>query len=235
VEDLSEKEQIEAMRTWWKENGRYVISGIVLGVAILVGWNRWQDYQQTTRLEASALYETLTSDVDDGDLDAAETVATDLYDNYASTTYSALARLAMAKLYMEKGRDQDAADTLKALLERGGDSELQMVGRLRLAKIYLYQEKPEEVAGLLSGYEESSFSARYDEVLGDAYAALGQIAEASAAYERAMLDDPMDPTVNRALIQMKLVDLPDAAPEAGTEPDQVQEPAEPSDDTVDDQ
>lgn len=235
MEDLSEKEQIEAMRAWWKENGRYVISGIVLGVAILVGWNRWQDYQQTTRLEASAIYETLAAEVDDGDLDTAETAANDLYDNYASTTYAALARLAMAKLYMEKGRDQDAADTLKALLQLRGNSELQMVGRLRLAKIYLYQEKPEQIVDLLSGYEDSSFSARYDELLGDAHAALGQIAEASAAYERAMLDDPMDPTVNRALIQMKLVDLPDVAAEDDSAMDQAQEPAEPASDMVDEQ
>jgi len=208
---LSEKEQIEAMRTWWKENGRYVISGIVLGVAILVSWNRWQNYQLTTRVEASAIYEALTIEVDDGDLDAATTAASELYDNYASTTYADLARLAMAKLYMEKGRDQDAADTLGALLETKGNAELQMVGRLRLAKIYLYQNKSQEVIDLLSGYEELSFSARYDELMGDAYASLGRVADARSAYERAMADNPVEPTVNRALIQMKLVDLPDEA------------------------
>jgi predicted negative regulator of RcsB-dependent stress response len=235
VEDLSEKEQIEAMRAWWQENGRYVISGIVLGVAILVGWNRWQDYQQTTRLEASALYESLAADVDEGDLDAAETTASDLYDNYASTTYAALARLAMAKLYMENGRDQDAADTLNSLLGLRGNPELQMVGRLRLAKVYLYQDKPAEVVELLSGYEDSSFSARYDELLGDAHAALGQIAQASAAYERATLDDPMDPTVNQALIQMKLVDLPDVVTEDDSATDEPQDSDEPASDVVDQQ
>ncbi|MDH5214803.1 MAG: tetratricopeptide repeat protein, partial [Gammaproteobacteria bacterium] len=59
MEDLSEKEQLEAMRTWWNENGRYVISGIVLGVAMLAGWNYWQSSQQTAQREGSALYETL--------------------------------------------------------------------------------------------------------------------------------------------------------------------------------
>lgn len=209
VEDLSEKEQIEAIRAWWQENGWFVTGGLVLGVAILVGWNWWQNYQQTTRVEASAIYETLAGEVDAGELEAAEAAASDLYDNYAATPYAALARLAMAKLYMEKGRDQDAAGELTALLEVRGNPELRLVGRLRLARIYLYQDKPQEVIDLLSGYGDTSFSARYDELLGDAYAALGQIAEASAAYERAMMDDAMEPTVNRALIQMKLADLPD--------------------------
>ncbi len=249
MEDLSEKEQIEAMRSWWKENGRYVISGIVLGVAILVGWNEWQARQQAARLEASALYETLAVEVDDGDLDASEAAASDLYDNYGSTTYAALARLAMAKLYMEKGRDQDAADALNALLALRGRSkmpmvgslqarlgvpdfsELQMVGRLRLAKVYLYEDKPQEVTDLLSGFENTSFAARYDELLGDAYAALGRIAEAADAYGRAMLDDVNAPTVDRALVQMKLVDLPDdaAVDEPETDEATISDPANPVD------
>ncbi|MFQ5982982.1 MAG: YfgM family protein [Woeseiaceae bacterium] len=216
---LSEKEQIEAMRTWWQENGRFVIGGIVLGVGILVGWNQWKDYQLTTRLEASAVFETLAEEVNDGSLEAAETAAADLYENYDSTTYAALARLAMARLYMDKGRDQDAADTLVALLAIRGSAELQMVGRLRLAKIYLYQEKSQEVVDLLTGFEGTAFAARYDELLGDAYAALGQVTDAAQAYTRAMNDDTRAPTVNRALIQMKLVDLPDETEdsEAGDE------------------
>ncbi len=232
---LSEKEQIEAMRTWWQENGRYVIGGILLGVGILVGWNQWQEYRLTTRLEASARYETLINEVSDGKLEASEATANDLYENYASTSYAALARLAMARLYMDRGRDQDAADTLKALLAIRGGAESQMVGRLRLAKIYLYQDKPQEVVDLLSGFEDSAFAARYDELLGDAHTARGQITDAAAAYARAMADDPSAPTVNRSLIQMKIVDLPDDAPvdepamdEAASEEPAADESVEPA-------
>ncbi len=235
---LSEKEQVDAMRAWWQENGRYVISGIVLGVAILFGWNQWKEYQRTTRLEASALYETLAADVNDGKLGASEAAANDLYENYASTTYAALARLAMARLYMDNGRDEDAADTLNALLAIRGGSELQMVGRLRLAKVYLYQDKPQEVVALLSGVEDTAFAARYEELLGDAYAALGQITDAAAAYARAMADDPSAPTVNRSLVQMKIVDLPDEAPADESRTDEVRSgentpeaPVDPADDT----
>lgn len=251
MEDLSEKEQIEAMRSWWKENGRFVISGIVLGVVILVSWNRWHAYRETTGLDASELFETLAVEVNDDDLDDAESAAARMYEDYGSTSYAALSRLAMAKLYMQNGRDQDAADTLNALLEshsRSGIpligplqallgvadlSELQMVARLRLAKIYLYQAKHENAVEVLSGFEESSFSARYDEILGDAYAALGQIADANAAYERAMLDDVSAPTVDRALVRMKIVDLPQEP--GAIEPEAAEEPVSDSDNAVDEQ
>ena len=209
---LSEKEQIETMRNWWQENGRYVIGGIMFGVGILVGWNQWKEYKLVTQLEASALYETLANEVSDSKFEMSETVANDLYENYSSTTYAALARLAMARLYMDKSRDQDAVDTLKALLAIRSSPELQMVGRLRLAKIYLYQGKPQQVIDLLSGFEDSAFAARYDELLGDSHTALGQITEAAVAYQRTMTDDSMAPTINRSLIQMKIVDLPEEVP-----------------------
>jgi len=232
---LSEKETIEAMRDWWRENGRFVIGGIVLGVGILVGWNQWKEYRLTARLEASARYETLANQVSGGMVDAAEASANDLYENYASTSYAALARLAMARLYMDRGRDQDAADTLEALLAIRGGTETQMVGRLRLAKIYLYQDKPQEVVDLLSGFEDSAFAARYDELLGDAHAALGENSDAAAAYARAMADDATAPTVNRSLIQMKIVDLPDDEPapdEAASEEPAANASVEPAADEV---
>jgi predicted negative regulator of RcsB-dependent stress response len=43
VDDLlSEKEQIEQMRSWWSEYGNYVIGGIVIGAGLLFGINQYQ-------------------------------------------------------------------------------------------------------------------------------------------------------------------------------------------------
>jgi predicted negative regulator of RcsB-dependent stress response len=231
---LSEKEQIEAIRGWWRENGRYIISGVVIGVALLLGLNYWNSTRARLALEASAAYESLVNEVADGDAEAARTIAADLQENYGSTVYALQARLAMAKLYMDKGRDEDASAELRALLE-GSDAaeaaEALMVGRLRLAKILLYQDKPAEAIDLLQGFQDSAFAARYSETLGDAYVALGQAAEAREAYTVALADDPNAPTVNRTLVQMKINDLPktpapvvsgkpaDGAAEDAAEPD----------------
>ncbi len=208
---LTEKEQMEALRGWWQENGRWIVAGIVLGVALLAGWKYWQAAERQSAAEASTLYESLLEDVAAGDLKAAEPKAAELYTSYDATVYAGQARLAMARLYMSSGRDQDAADALAGLLKKGPD-ELRMVGRLRLAKILLYQEKPEEVVDLLEGLGPSSFAARYAEALGDAYAQLGRYDEARSAYRAALAENPQVPTVDRPLIQMKINDLPAAAP-----------------------
>jgi len=209
VNDLSEKEQLEEMRAWWSENGRFVITGVVLGVAIIVGWNQWRSSIETAQIEASNLFEEVMVAVGGGDSAAAEFAAENLFVNYDQTVYPDQARLALARLYMDKGRDQDAADILNELIVAGDESEIQLVGRLRLAKVKLYQNKPDEVVELLKDRGESAFAARYSEVLGDAYTARGNFAEAQTAYLAALSENPALQTVDNTLVQLKLNDLPD--------------------------
>lgn len=245
MNDRSEKEQIEEIRAWWTENGRFVIAGVILGVAAIVGWNQWQSRIEATQIGASNLYEEIMAAVGDGNAEAAEAAARDLYLNYERTVYPDQARLAMARLYMDKGRDQDAADTLRDVLASDKNEEIQMVARLRLAKILLYQDKPGEVIELLKDHLEGGFAARYNEILGDAYAAEGDYAEAQQAYQAALSESRNLRTIDNNLIQLKLNDLPDLtelaeASEATGDEDIVEEatadmvePAEtgPNDDT----
>jgi predicted negative regulator of RcsB-dependent stress response len=221
VDDLqSEKEQLEEMRAWWSEYGKYVIAGVVIAVGLLFGYNQHQSNKLAAEVEASALYETLAGHVSDGNLDNAVTVADELSSNYANTAYAAQSKLAMARLYMDKNQDQDAADVLAELIEMRGNKALRHVGRLRLARILLYQDKAQEVIELLADQDDNpAFTGLYAEVRGDAYAALGQIAEAGDAYRVALADASQ--TVSRGLVQMKLMDLPEISQSepAATAPD----------------
>ena len=56
MEDLTEKEQLDAFRAWWAENGSYVIGGVVVGMLIIFGWNRWQTSIENREVAASALF-----------------------------------------------------------------------------------------------------------------------------------------------------------------------------------
>jgi predicted negative regulator of RcsB-dependent stress response len=211
VDDLqSEKEQIEEMRAWWAENGRYVIAGVVLAVGLLIGHGQYTSNKLAAQVEASVLFESLAEHVFDGDLDEAEAVADELANNYANTSYAAQSKLAMSRLYMDKNRDQDAADVLNELIAMRGNRALRHVGRLRLARVLLYQDKAQEVIDLLAGQDKEAFAGLYAEMRGDAYAALGQIGEAGEAYRIALADASQ--TVNRGLVQMKLIDLPELTP-----------------------
>ena len=234
MDDLqSEKEQLEEMRAWWTEYGRYVIAGVVIAVGLLFGFNQYESSKLAAQVEASVLYESLTEHVADGDLDDAESVAEDLATNYANTAYAAQSNLAMAKLYMDKNRDQDAADVLNELLVMRGNKALKQVGRLRLARIFLYQDKAQEVVDLLADQDDEAFAALFAEVRGDAFAALGQVAAAGDEYRVALADTSQ--TINRGIVQMKLVDLPDAPDESVAPEPVVTEPEEPAEAAVEDE
>jgi predicted negative regulator of RcsB-dependent stress response len=230
VDDLlSEKEQIEQIRSWWSEYGGYVIGGVGLGIAILVGFNYYENSRLEAQLAGSAMYETLTGHVVDGELDAAEQVADALAAEYGDTTYAAQAKLALARLYMDKNRDQDAADVLRELLDSDADVALKHLGRTRLARILLYQGHAQDAVDLLEGQESEAFGAIWGELLGDAYRELGRNAEAAEAYQNVMLSPMAQATVDPRLVQWKLLDLPAAETEASPEPE-VAPADEPGDD-----
>lgn len=219
MEELTEREQLDALRAWWSENGSYVMGGVVVGMLIIFGWNRWQTGIADTEIAASTLFEDVMESAGRGNLDAAAAPADELFRDYNDSAYAAQARLAMARMYMDNGRDQDAADVLRPLAESSSANELSLVGRLRLAKILLYQDKAQEVVELVSENTETAFAPRFSEVLGDAYVALGSYAEAEAAYIVALNDNPSVPTVDSALIQLKINDLPDANEVAADQPE----------------
>ena len=210
MNDLSEKEQVEALRTWWQENGKMVIAGIVIGVGSLVIWNQWKQSKIETAEAASAVFQTMGEAVDAGKLEKAEEAAQALYAEYADTDYAAQGRLAMARAYINQGRDEDAAQSLRDLLALSGHEELKNIARLRLARIYLYQGKAQDVIDLLLDQGSEAFAASYAELLGDAYVALGSRGQAADAYARALSVVGDAPTINRPLVQMKLNDLAQA-------------------------
>ena len=231
---LSEKEQIEQLRSWWSGYGNYVIGGIVIGAGLLFGVNQYQANKLQTQLDASTAYETLVEHVVDGDLENAERMASEISTLYSDTTYQGQAGLAMARLYMDQNRDQDAAGALLAVVNGNSGDELKHVARLRLARVYLYQNKAEEVVALLADLDKGAFAAAYGEVLGDAYTALGRIAEAQDEYQKVLTDPLSRGTVDPQLVQWKALDLPEVqaeAPADTTEPEAVT-PVESSDTDV---
>ena len=208
---LSEKEQIDQFRAWWSEYGAYVIGGIVIGAGMLFGINYYQSAKLEAQLAASAAYEALIVQVVDGDLDEAEATANEIATQYSETSYVGQSGLAMARLYMDKNRDQDAADALQTVVDGNSNDELKHVARLRLARIYLYQDKAQEVVDLLSGNDVDAFASAYGEILGDAYTALGRIAEAQDAYQKILMDPASQSTIDQQLVQWKALDLPEVA------------------------
>ena len=210
MDDLSEKEQLEQIRNWWSENGTFFMAGVVVCIGALFGYNHYTGSKLDAQIAASDLYEALTIDITAGNLEDAEALRAEITTEYGNTVYAGQSGLAIARLYMDRNRDQDAADALLSVVESDSGDAVESVARLRLARIYLYQEKPQEAIDLLIAAEEEAFAAAYGEVIGDAYAQLGQVTEAEAAYQEVLANANAQGTVDLSLVQWKLLDLPAA-------------------------
>ena len=209
-EFLSEKEQIEIFRQWWRENGWYLVGGIGLGVLGLLGWNRYNAYVDTTAEEAAAIYVELRNAVGDDDMGSARNLLNELRDDFPSSAYTDQGGLLVALIRLDAGQVDGAIDDLRFVMENTSDSELALIARLRLARVLAQDESYEEALTVLD-VAPGSFSARYNEVRGDIHAALGDADSARAAYSAA-LNAQETGFVDRNLVQMKMDDLPAAAP-----------------------
>ena len=207
-EFLSEKEQIQYIRDWWRDNRMYIfIFGFVV-IGSVAGTNTWKTSVINEQIAASSLYESLAVEISENNLESGELIAEEIYSEYSESIYADQARLAMAYFYMSQSRDEDAADELRGLIESSENNEMILIANMRLAKILLYQSKYQEVLDLLEGNLGHAFETKYSELIGDAYLGLEDYENAEFAYMNALKDTGSPQVIDAALLQMKINDLP---------------------------
>lgn len=207
---VSEQEQVEALKKWWKENSKAILAGVVLGLAILFGGRAWIDYRHTRAEAASEQYAALMAAAERGDQAAAVQKGEEVLKDYASTPYAALAALALAEIRLEQGDAAVARGHLQWAADHAKQAGIQHIARLRLGRVLISEGNADAALALVPAGEADGFAAAYEELKGDAYVAKGDEAQARAAYRKAL--DALEPAApNRALLQMKLDDLGGAA------------------------
>jgi predicted negative regulator of RcsB-dependent stress response len=203
---LSEKEQWERVTGWLRENGAWIVGGVVLGALGIAGWQWWQAHVDSVSGQASAKYEQMLSDLGKGDRTGALILLADLERDFSSTPYADQARLAVARVYVE-GNELDKASTeLQAVSQHSKDKQLALVARLRLARVLIAQKKPDDALIALDGVDPGAFEALFHEVRGDAEFAKGNKAAALTEYRTARTKDAGGGS-DTSLLDLKIADL----------------------------
>lgn len=208
-EFLSEKEQLEQIRQWWREYGWYMIGGVALGGALLFGWSQYQSYRQERIAAASAIYDELAVAV----LDRAEVRAGELLEElraqFPTSPYTDQAGLMKASLDLDLQEPDAAVAELRRVIAQTADDELALIARLRLARVLLHLERYDEALAVVDGVDPGRFIARFNELRGDVYLAQGDPERARTAYLEAFNAEYAD-VLDRNTLQMKIDDLPAA-------------------------
>ncbi len=211
---LSEREQWEALKRWLRENGPWIVAGVAVGVAGLFGWQWWNGHVSKVSAEASAKYEQLIVDFGRNDQSSALSTLGELERDYSSTPYVDQARLAAARFYVENNQLDKAATELDTVSRQSKDKQLAVVARLRLARVQIAQQKPDDALATLNAITDpGAFGPRIHEIRGDADLAKGDKAGALAEYRVARTMDMGGGGGGESLLDLKISDLvADAAP-----------------------
>jgi predicted negative regulator of RcsB-dependent stress response len=208
----TEEEQIDAIKNWWKENGRSTVVGVVIAAVAVFGWKGWQDFERETAEAASVLYQTLVqqSQVQPGQVlsperrKSASYIASQLKADYDGSSYAQYASLWLAKHAVDQGLLDQARAELEWLLTQDTEEAVGQVARLRLAQIMLVSGEAQEAFGRLGEEPVSGFEAAFYELKGDLLLALGRADKARAAYTAGASANDADA---RPVVAMKLDDL----------------------------
>jgi predicted negative regulator of RcsB-dependent stress response len=207
---LSEDEQWERAKAWLRSYSPWILAGIVAALGGLAGWNWWQDRQTHLGLEASAQYEQMTDALQKNDVTRAKAIAANLERDHPDSPYVDQAHLFEARLAVEANDLAKAETLLGGVMDRTKDDQLALVARLRLARVQIAANKPDDAIATLSK-PAGSFEARFHEVRGDALYAKNDKAGALKEYLAALASSDAR-SVDTQSLQLKINDLKVDAP-----------------------
>jgi predicted negative regulator of RcsB-dependent stress response len=199
----SEKEQLEALKKWWKDNGSSVITGLLLGVSILLGGKAWFSYQETQALSASNIYAQMMAAENNNDVEMVRKQASELITNYTGSAYAPLASLLLAKLAVHDNELAAAQAQLQWALDHAASPEVKHTARMRLLRVIIEQQQYESAAQLLAAVTDpGAYRYLYSELKGDLAMAQNKPEQAVRAYKQA-LDQMPAQAPNQAFLTAK--------------------------------
>lgn len=201
--DLHEQEQVEAIKAWWKENGRWVLVALILALGSFVAVRGWQSWQGGKEQQAATLYADVIQQLGSNDPKRVGDAAQAVVDKFGSTAYAARAQLLAAQASIKAKDDTKATTQLQWVIDHASEDGLQNVARLKLASLLLDEKKYDAALKQLDAKHPASFDGLYADLKGDVLLAQGKKEDARTAYHLAY-DKIDEKNSYRNLVRMKL-------------------------------
>ena len=195
--NTTEEQQVEEIKKWFKENGKAVILGAVLGLGGLYGWRYYQAEVISGQEQASDAYNQVISSLNEAE---GEKAVEDFIKANEGKAYAALAALQLAKKQVEGGDLSAAAEQLR-LVQATGDEALKAVATSRLARVEAELGNFDKALSELDKVTAESWKANIAELRGDILVRKGDVDAARDAYAASIA------VADNSLVQMKLDNL----------------------------
>ena len=197
-EILSDDEQVERIKAWWKANGNSIIAGVVIGLGGFFAWQWWGGYQDKLAGEGAEAYELFAQTAFGNDVKKTDDAMAQLQSNFGDTSYSQFAAMELARQQVSAGSLEAAEKTLDNLL-KSADSVLKPLLQTRLARLLVAQKRLDEAAKLLDSINSDAYAAETAAIRGEIAYQQGDMTAARAALQEAQQKGSNDEIINYLL------------------------------------
>lgn len=206
-EFLSEREQAEQLRLWFRENWLWLVASVALTLGGIYGYRWWESRQASRSLAAEQRFVAMLDALTRDEREEGRRIGSELTGEYADTPYADQATLVLARLDVQAGELAQAGSRLVEVMNSSKDPELALVARLRLARVQLAQGLYDEAIATLDGAGDSAVAARIEELRGDVQLARGDRAAALASYRKAQSTAEEAGAAGEGLVDPELLGL----------------------------
>jgi predicted negative regulator of RcsB-dependent stress response len=204
--DMTEDEQLVALKIWWRRYGWYITGGVLVGLVLYFSWSVWEGRQFEVRAAASNQYQTLLDQFIAGGTQTTEQNKS--VDANVPAPYAVMEELLLAEAAVEQQQIDQAITQLQRAIKTTEDLFLQELATLRLARVYIVQNQAEEALALMpAGHKPRIDKAEWLMTRAKALTLLGKLDEARSAYGEVIVLYPVY-SPQREMASMLLADLP---------------------------
>ncbi len=197
-EYLSDEEQVERLKSWWNENGTFLVVGLLVTIVGIGGWNYYGSYKAEIGEKSSQSYRDYL-ELEKGNRSGA---AEKLTEDFGGSAVHVLALLDQAKEKLSDGDLSGAEALLSEAVNVASNDLLIDLSRIRLAKVQYQLEKSREALGTLEKIKSKGYLSWALELKGDMHVDLGEIELAHQSYKAALKE--LGEEVERPLLKLKL-------------------------------
>jgi predicted negative regulator of RcsB-dependent stress response len=215
--NAAEEESLEALKKWWEENGKQLLTMVIVVFALGTSWLLWQNSQIAAADAASDIYEEiLTLAVAEPGTEVSAENGAQILDlgnqlraDHSGTVYALFGSLFSAQQQVRTDDLAAAEESLQWILDNQKDGMfdktdegLILTASLRLGRVILAQGDAERALSLINNLDPKTFEPGFAELRGDVYLAMGRLVDAREAYQAAQQAGS-----NSGGLRMKLDDL----------------------------
>ena len=182
----------EKLISWFQENYKNILLGIILGLGFGFSYNYYNDMQSNTQFELSSKYEEAIKAYNNNESDLILTLSDELSKEFPANTYTTMSNLYAAKIHYINGDIKESKNKLRQIIDNQNDKDLKSIATIRLARLLISEGKYNDAEIVIKKHVNHDTNLLSIELLGDISLAKNQLLQAKSYYMK-LLNENLPP------------------------------------------